>query len=180
MKHPASRTLYARWQAARLRTAAPAAGASDVSPRIARYRLTIAAATGGFALREAGLSFRALIGANAVGQPFAALFVPASRSAVLDLLTIAADEALPTVAGIAARRGRCTVAVELLVLPPLPAQEDLSGLMAPLTPGRAAALTGLTLTSWRHLHSPPPPPSVPRTLRKRAVAPGMVLYEGLR
>ena len=42
----------------------------------------------------------------------------------------------------------------------------------------ATRLHDLVLTSWRYLH--PPERLVPRTLRKLAVARGLMVYEGLR
>jgi hypothetical protein len=107
------------------------------------------------------------------------LFAPESRAEITGLLATVADEALPAVAGITARRGQRAVALELTLLPPT-GRPQFSGLLVPLTairaPRRPALLTGLTVTSWRHLH----PPRPPRALRKISVAPGVVLYEGLR
>lgn len=182
MKHPASRAFHARWQAMRQRTGEPANAARDVAPQLVSHRFAVADAAGDHALCEVGIGLRTLIGPDAEGRPFPALFAPRSRSGIADLLAVVTEEALPTVAGIAARAGRRRVALELTLLPPIGPQApagDLSGLMVPLTVQRnAPTLTALILISWRHLH-PPPGPLPPRALRKISIAPGVMLYEGL-
>lgn len=179
MKHPASRDLYTRWQALRRPDGAPAAAACLAAPpQLAAHRFAIADAAGGYVLHHAGTAVRTMIGPDAEGRPFPALFTSRSRLAVTDLLAIVDDEAMPTVAGIAARQGRRAVALELLLLPPNPpgTAKDLAGLLVPLTAGPVVALRSLALVSWRHLH-----PALPsRALRKIVVAPGIVLYEARR
>lgn len=181
MKHPASRAFHARWQALRQRTGEPANAARGVGPQLVSYAFAVAGAAESHALREVGTGLRSLIGPDAEGRPFPALFAPDSRAALADLLAIVAEEALPAVAGVAARAGRRTVALELTLLPPLGPRAtagSLSGLMVPFTaPRPAAALAALALTSWRHLH-PPPGPLPPRALRKVGIASGVTLYEG--
>lgn len=180
MKHPASHAFHARWQAIERQAEKPAEARHGIASQLVRHRFAVANADGAFALRDLGPAVLTLLGEAAPGRPFPALFAPESRSAIADLLAIVADEALPAVAGIAARRGRRTVALELTLLPPIghgpmASAPGLSGLLVLLTPGRPALLDDLALTSWRHLHPPP----APRILRKVSVAAGVVLYEGV-
>lgn len=179
MKHPASRAFHARWQATERQAEKPAEARRGIASQLVRHRFAVADADGAFVLHDLGPAVLTLLGEAASGRPFPALFAPESRSAIANLLAIVADEALPAVAGIAARRGRRMVALELTLLPPIghmaPAP-GLGGLLVSLTPGRPALLGDLAVTSWRHLHPPP----APRILRKVSVAAGVVLYEGVR
>lgn len=180
MKHPASRDLYARWQTARRRR-------NSLPPQPLRgYRFRICADPAGpVMLVGAGAELRALLSLEPdetfTARPFTTLFSPASRATVAGLIAITTTEKLATVAGVSAACEAGTAALELLLLPAAgkvmtaPATATLDGLLAPLA-AQQATLRALTVTSWRHLH----PPQPPRALRKVAVAPGVVLYEGRR
>lgn len=179
MKHPASRELYACWQLAYRQPLR-----QPQRPRQLRgYGFAVTTdQRGGFPLSEVGPGLHNLLGSQRIssltGRPFAELFASESRAAATALLAIAACEALATVAGITGYQGRRPVPLELLVLPPIaPAAGNpattLGGLLAPLAAVQSP-LGDLTLTSWRHLRPLPPP----RALRKVAVAPGLMLYEG--
>lgn len=181
MKHPASRAFHARWQATKRQAEKPAEARRGIASQLVRHRFAVAGADSAFVLHDLGPAVLTLLGEAAPGRPFPDLFAPESRSAIANLLAIVANETLPAVAGVAARRGRRMVALELTLLPRIGRRHmasapGLSGLLVSLTPGRPALLGDLSLTSWRHLHPPP----APRILRKVNVAAGVVLYEGAR
>jgi hypothetical protein len=185
MKHPSSRQFFAYWDRRRGSERAP--DRSDIEPGPVRgllgdifvlsYDLD-----GGHRFRVAGTRVCALFGGDLKGQGFPALFAPASRREIGDLISIVAEEQLAIVAGItASAQNASKVYLELLLLPfnarahtPM----SLTGLLAPLN-GEHATLEEFNLTSWRTI-AQPPQRLHRRVLRKWSVARGLMVYEGLR
>ena len=129
----------------------------------------------------AGTRVCALLGRDLKDHSFSALFAPEARREIEEIITCVAEETLPAIAGITAttERGR-TAHLELLLLPfqaRAHAPISLTGSLAPFeqAPG---TLRDFRLTSWRYLHQPEK--LVPRTLRKLALARGLMVYEGVR
>src|SRR5205807_10389481 len=139
----------------------------------------------GFPFRVAGTRLCALLGTDVKGQRFDALWASKSRKEVEDLIGIAAEEQVGTVAGATAMVNGMPLFLELLLLPfairpHTPA--TVTGVLAPLTVPAVPDYGGvgdLALTSWRHVgHGPQ---SIGRRmLRKWSAARGLMVYEGLR
>src|SRR3954465_4548328 len=155
MKHPSSREFFAYWDEKRGSARAP--DRSEIEPGAVRELLGDIFVLSfdppaGYPFRVAGTRVCALLGCDQKGQSFSALFKPASRREVEDIIGIVAEEMLAAVAGITAIADDGSVAhLELLLLPfnnrahtPL----SLTGLLAPLgeTPVTAK---DFRLTSWR-------------------------------
>lgn len=185
MKHPSSRAFFAYWDRQRGEARAPRRSAFEPGPMrelLGDVFVVSYDAKAGYPLRVAGTRVCALLGGDKKGQGFPALFAPASRADIADILGVVADELLVAVAGVTGTADDGTrVHMELLLLPfdsrafaPL----SLTGLLVPLLPGHRA-VGELSLTSFRYL-AHPPQRFKPRALRKLALARGLMVYEGLR
>lgn len=184
MKHQSSRAYFAYWNARRGEARAP--DRSEFEPSAVRELLADIfvlsyAGEAGFPFRVAGTRTSALLGCDLKNRSFSALFTGASRGEIEDIITCVAEETLPAVAGVTATTETGAKAhLELLLLPftaRIHTPASLTGLLVPFEDD-ATRLHDLTVTSWRYLH--PPERLVPRTLRKLAIARGLMVYEGLR
>jgi hypothetical protein len=183
MKHPSSREFFAYWD--RVRGDEPAPDRSDIEPGAVRALLgdifvLSYDAGAGHPFRVAGTRVCALLGRDLKDQSFSALFAPACRAEIDDIVAAVAEETLPAIAGLTATsRAGGRAHLELLLLPfhtRAHAPVSLTGLLAPFE--SSCDLVGdLTLTSWRYLH--PQQKIVPRVVRKLALARGLMVYEGL-
>jgi hypothetical protein len=184
MKHPSSREFFAYWDRARGEAGAP--DRSDIEPSAVRGLLgdifvLSYDAEKGHRFRVAGTRVCALFGRDLKDQNFSALFAPACRAEIDQIIAAVAEETLPAIAGLTATSqdgGRAHL--ELLLLPfhtRAHAPISLTGLLAPFE--SSCGLSGdLTLTSWRYLHLQQK--IVPRIVRKLALARGLMVYEGIR
>jgi hypothetical protein len=185
MKHPSSRAFFAYWDEKRGSARAP--DRSDIEPGALRELLGDIFVLSydpraGHPFRVAGTRVCALLGCDRKGTSFSALFTPACRREIEDIIGIVAEEMLAAVAGISATGPDGSSAhLELLLLPfnnrthtPL----SLTGLLAPLG-DVPHAVSDFRLASWRYL-AHPPQRFGPRVLRKLAIARGLMVYEGLR
>jgi hypothetical protein len=185
MKHPSSREFFAYWDGKRGDARAP--DRSEIEPGAVRellgdiFVLSYDAAAG-YPFRVAGTRVCALLGCDQKDRSFSALFEPADRREIEEIIAVVAEELLAAVAGVTATSedGR-TAHLELLLLPfntrahtPL----SLTGLLAPFEDGHHL-LRDFKLTSFRYM-AHPPQRFVPRALRKLAVARGFMVYEGFR
>ena len=185
MKHPSNRAFFAYWDEKRGCARAP--DRSEFEPEAVRellgdiFVLSYDAAAG-YPFRVAGTRVSALFGCDLKDRSFSELFKPDGRREIEAIIAVVAEEMLAAIAGVTAiAKDGSRVPLELLLLPfssrayaPL----SLTGLLAPFEP-RHHWLRELEITSWRYLGHPPQK-LVPRTLRKLAVARGLVVYEGLR
>ncbi|BAM90639.1 hypothetical protein S58_46580 [Bradyrhizobium oligotrophicum S58] len=185
MKHPSNRELFAYWNDRRGHAKAPER--CDFEPSAVRELLgdifvLSCDADSGFPFRMAGTRLCALLGGDVKDKSFPAQFTPASRREIEEIAMVVSEETLPAIAGVTALAPDHTTAhFELLLLPfATRAHEPISltGLLAPFEPPKGA-LGPLEMVSWRYIH-PPAEPIVPRTLRKLALARGLMVYEGLR
>jgi len=184
MKHPSSREFFAYWN--RVRGEARAPDRSEFEPGAVRPLLgdifvLSYDANAGHRFRVAGTRVCALLGRDLKAQNCSALFAPACRAEIDEIVAAVAEETLPAIAGVTATsQGGERTHLELLLLPfhtRAHAPVSLTGLLAPFE--NSSGLTGdLTLTSWRYLH--PPERIVPRVVRKLALALGLMVYEGQR
>lgn len=184
MKHPSCREFFAYWDAKRGDARAP--DRSDIEPVAVRELLAdtfvlSCDATTGYPFRVAGTRVCALFGRDMKDESFAAQFKADNRREIQDVLAIVAEEMLPTIAGVTTiSQNGAPAHLELLLLPFNPRAHmpvSLTGLLAPFE-ANCGLLGELEMTSWRHLHQAPK--IVPRTLRKLAIARGLMVYEGLR
>jgi hypothetical protein len=185
MKHPSSREFFAYWDGKR--GAARAPDRSEIEPGAVRellgdiFVLSYDAAAG-YPFRVAGTRVCALLGCDQKDRSFSALFEPADRREIEEIIAVVAEELLAAVAGVTATSEDGSIAhLELLLLPfnnrahtPL----SLTGLLAPFEDGHHR-LRDFKLTSFRYM-AHPPQRFVPRALRKLAVARGFMVYEGFR
>ena len=184
MKHPSTREFFAYWDEKRGGARAP--DRSEIEPGAVRELLgdifvLSYDATSGHPFRVAGTRVCALLGCDLKDRSFSALFAPDTRREIEDIITVVSEEMLAAVAGIAATsEGGSTAHLELLLLPfnarahtPI----SLTGSLAPFENGHSL-LRDFRLTSYRYLDRAPQR-LVPRALRKRAVARGFMVYEGL-
>ena len=136
----------------------------------------------GYPFRVAGTRVCALLGCDLKGRSFSELFAPDSRREIEDIIAVVSEEMLAAVAGITATsQDGAPAHLEWLLLPfnarahtPL----SLTGLLAPFGGGHSV-LRDFKLTSWRYLGHQPQK-TVPRALRKLAIARGFMVYEGPR
>ncbi len=188
MKHPSSQQFFAYWDEVRGSETAPARSAFEPGPirHLLGDSFVLAYEhTSGFPFRVAGTRLCALLGRDVKGQRFDRLWVTKSRRELEDLVGIAAEEQIGTVAGATAMINGMPLFLELLLLPfanqpPIPA--SLTGILAPLTVPAVPDYGGvreLELTSWRHVGHRPQGLGK-RMLRKFAAARGFMVYEGLR
>jgi hypothetical protein len=191
MKHPSNREFFAYWDEKRGDGRAP--DRTDIEPGAVRGLLgdtfvLSCDAGAGYPFRVAGTRVCALLGTDLKDKSFSALFETASRRDIEEILAVVAEETLAVVAGVtaathggAARRAGSPAHFELLLLPfNTRAHEPISltGLLAPFEPHQD--LVGdFNLTSWRYM-AHKREKIVPRTLRKIALARGLMVYEGLR
>jgi len=188
MKHAASRELYAYWEERRGKRPAPER--ADIEPGAIRQALSdtfileLAEAANGHTFRLAGTRVCALFGRELKGESFADLWALASRGPIADLLAIAADESVGTVAGVTAQStGGDPIELELLLLPlgiRRPRLARTIGVLAPLKAPHwlgAAAIGALTLGSRRHVGETPKARLLPRFMAPRR---GLVVYQGGR
>ncbi len=184
MKHLSSRAFFQYWDDQRGDAAAP--DRSDLKPDAVRELLGDIFVLSydrneGHPFRVAGTRVCALFGHDAKGLSFTTLFTKACRNEIEDILAVVAEETIPTIAGISARKDDGSlVDLELLLLPFITKAHtplSLTGLLAPLTPiiGR---ITDLKLTSWRHVALRQD--GRPHALKRWSPARGFMVYEGLR
>jgi hypothetical protein len=185
MKHPSNRAFFSYWDEKRDGERAP--NRSAIEPGAVRELLGDIFVLsydpkGGYRFRVAGTRVCALLDRDLKSEDFAALFAPASRGEIADILGIVSDEVLAVVAGVTAAEADGTTAhLELLLLPfnnrphtPI----SLTGLLAPMQHG-GRPLGQFSLTSWRYMNHPPQR-FIPRVLKKIQIARGFMVYEGLR
>ena len=185
MKHPSNREFFAYWDQKRGNGRAP--DRTDIEPGAVRGLLgdifvLSCDAGAGYPFRVAGTRVCALLGSDLKDKSFSELFEPASRRDIEEIIAAVAEETLAAVAGItAATRSGPQAHFELLLLPfNTRAHEPLSltGLLAPFE-ARSDLLGNFQLTSWRYM-AHKPEKIVPRSLRKIALARGLMVYEGFR
>lgn len=189
MKHTASRELYAYWE--ERRGVRPAPERADIEPGAIRQALSdtfileLSDSTDGHSFRLAGTRVCALFGRELKGESFVNLWVQASRSPIVDLLAISAEESVGTVAGVTAHSTAGEpLELELLLLPLGIRRPRLSrtiGILAPLQPPPwlgAAPIGALTLGSRRHVGET----TAKTRLLPRFMAPrrGLVVHQGGR
>jgi hypothetical protein len=185
MKHPSNREFFAYWDDRRGGARAP--DRSEIEPSAVRgllgdiFVLSYDHAAG-YPFRVAGTRVCALLGCDLKEKSFSALFTPETRREIEEIVAVVAEELLGAVAGITATAPDAKPAhLELLLLPFHPRPHtpiSLTGLLAPFGEAQSG-LCDFKLTSWRYL-AHPPQRLVPRTLRKLAIARGLMVYEGLR
>jgi hypothetical protein len=188
MKHPASRELFAYWDARRGKRPAPER--ADIEPGAIRQILSDAfiltlEGTAGHPFRLAGTRVCALFGRELKGEPFIGLWVAASQPVIADLLAILDNEHVGTVAGVTAQNtNRQTIELELLLLPlraPRPSLARTIGILAPLTIPAwlgSSPLGALTLGSRRHIGAMTDARPMPRFMASRRRQ--LVVHEGGR
>ncbi|MGE5159441.1 MAG: PAS domain-containing protein [Gemmatimonas sp.] len=184
MKHASTREFFAYWDGKRGTARAP--DRSDIEPNAVRGLLgdifvLSCEADAGYPFRVAGTRVCALFGRDLKDNSFAALFARESRREIEDILSVVAEEMLPSVAGLTAIAADGARAhLELLLLPfntrahvPI----SMTGLLAPFETN-LGLLGEFELTSHRYLHQVEK--IIPRAIRKLAIARGLMVYEGLR
>jgi hypothetical protein len=184
MKHPSAREFFAYWDGKR--GAAKAPDRSDIEPNAVRGLLgdifiLSCEADAGYPFRVAGTRVCALFGRDLKDSSFSALFDRGSRREIEDILTVVAEETLPSIAGLTATTvDGARAHLEFLLLPfntRAHAPVSMTGLLAPFE-SNLGHLGELELTSHRYLHQTEK--IIPRAIRKLAVARGLMVYEGLR
>lgn len=187
MKHPSTQQFFAYWDDIRGPETAPSRAAFEPGPirhLLGDSFMCASVYADGFPVRVAGTRICALLGRDLKGAPFLDLWHPESRREIEDVLGIAAEETIGTVAGVTATVRGMPLFLELLLLPLLsgPAMPaSIAGTLAPVTVPAApdyGHVGELTLTSWRHVGHRREPIGK-RALRRLAVARGLVVYEGL-
>ncbi|CCE04435.1 conserved hypothetical protein [Bradyrhizobium sp. STM 3843] len=185
MKHPSNRDFFAYWDTQRGFARAP--DRSEIEPSAVRELLgdifvLSCDPDAGFPFRMAGTRLCALLGGDMKDKSFPAQFAAHSRREIEEIVTVVSEEMLPAVVGVTAPSpDQSRAHLELLMLPfNTRAHEPISltGLLAPFEQPHST-LGPLEIVSWRYVHRPPEP-IVPRTLRKLALARGLMVYEGLR
>ena len=187
MKHAATRELFDYWDAMRGDEIAPSRDALTPAPirHLIGDMFFLSSERGEhFPIRVAGTRLCALAGRDLKGQDLLTLWDAQSHRDLSDLLNIATEENLATVAGVTLKQGsHAPRYLELLLLPFVAdpaAHPSVAGSLVPLTAtagGEPSFLHDLVLTSWRHLgyrrHT-----IRQRTIRKLAIAKGFMVYEG--
>lgn len=190
MKHAASRELYAYWEKQRGRRPAPER--AEIEPGAIRQALSdvfiiqLAAAANSYVFRLAGTRVCALFGRELKGESFVALWTPASRAAITDLLTILSNETVGTLAGVSARdAGGEPLDLELLLLPlggRRPSLARAIGVLAPLRPAQwqgVGPIGALELGTHRHVGASISTRFLPRLMALGGRR-GLVVYDGGR
>ncbi|HUI97542.1 MAG TPA: PAS domain-containing protein [Xanthobacteraceae bacterium] len=191
MKTPPARKLFAYWNERRGSRLAPERG--DIEPGAIRgvlgdsFIVTFDTAAG-HPFRLAGTRICALFGHELKGKPFLQRWDEASRPLIAELVAIVADEAIPVVAGVAARTAEGSCAdLELLLLPLYHRGKThvrLLGVLAPLAVPYwlgAERVVALTLGATRHLGAGVEAIAAPRLVRGDAagrVRHGLTVYDG--
>ena len=187
MKHAASRELYAYWEDRRGQRLAPER--ADIEPGAIRTALSDTFileldAADGHSFRLAGTRVCALFGRELKGESFVDLWSLTCRGPIADLLAIAADESVGTVAGVSAQSTTGdSVDLELLLLPlgiRRPRLARTIGVLAPIRPPQwlgAGAIGALTLGSRRHVGETARVRLLPRFMAPRR---GLVVHQGGR
>jgi hypothetical protein len=161
MKHPSTRQLFAHWN--QRRGNRPAPERSDIEPAAIRSVLgdsfiLLFEPSLDHPFRLAGTRVCAAFGRELKGEPFVHLWDARDRARIRDIMTIVADEAIGTVAGVTANAAdEASLDLELILLP-LRHHGDLHarmlGILAPSARpfwlGRTP-VTSLALGSLRHL-----------------------------
>lgn len=188
MKHAASRELYAYWE--ERRGTRPAPERADIEPGAIRQALSdtfileLDESADRHSFRLAGTRVCALFGRELKGESFADLWALADRRPITDLLAIAAEESVGTVAGVTARNAAGDpVELELLLLPlgiRRPRLARTIGVLAPLNPPAwlgVSPIVALTLGSRRHVGGTTKTRLLPRFMAPRR---GLVVHQGGR
>lgn len=188
MKHAASRELHAYWEQQRGGRSAPER--ADIEPGAIRQALSdtfileLADAAPDHSFRLAGTRICALFGRELKGESFLSLWSQGCRQAISDLLAIAADESVGTVAGVTAENTHGErVDLELLLLPlgiRRPILARTIGTLAPLTVPAwigGTPIGALTLGSRRHIGATGKTRLLPRFMAPRR---GLVVHQGGR
>ncbi len=184
MKHPSNRDFFAYWDARRGDGRAP--DRSDIEPGALRGLLgdifVLSYEPGvGYPFRVAGTRVCALLGRDLKDRSFSALFDSGSRAEIEEIIAAVSEEMLVAVAGLTAiAEDGAEIRLELLLLPfaqRAHAPISLTGLLAPFD-ATAGSISRLKLVSWRYIHQRQK--LLPRTLRKLALARGLMVYEGIR
>jgi len=190
MKHASTREVFAHWNERRNGRIAPER--DDIEPEAIRRALGDTFVLGfdpasGSPFRIAGTRICALFCRDIKGTSFEGLWSETSAAEIRDLVSIAAEEGIGTVAAGTAWAGNAQVTLELLLLPTYRSRWKeirLLGVLAPVTVPAwlgATPISGLTLGSLRHLD--------PRAARAKSdiqtmprirVRHGFVVYEGGR
>src|SRR6202163_1701090 len=105
MKHPSNREFFAYWDAKRDGARAPER--SEIEPGAVRELLgdifvLSYDTTAGYPFRVAGTRVCALLGCDLKNRSFSALFKPAGRREIEEIIAVVAEEMLAAVAGITA------------------------------------------------------------------------------
>ena len=188
MKHTASRELYAYWE--ERRGERPAPERADIEPGAIRQALSdtfileLTEGADGPTFRLAGTRVCALFGRELKGGSFIDLWALTSRRPIADLLTIAAEESIGTLAGVTAQSTTGdTLNLELLLLPlgiRRPPLARTIGVLAPLESPRclgAGSVGALTLGSRRHVGETAKTRISPRFMAPRR---SLVVHQGGR
>jgi len=177
MRHAASQELYAYWQGRRGNRPAPER--AEIEPGPIRQVLSdvfILALDRSAAhpFRLAGTRVCALFGRELKGEPFLELWDGTSRPIVADLLAIADDEQVGTIAGITGHAANGdSVELELLLLPLAATRPNLARTIGVLVPFKTPAWLGayplgaLTIGPHRHLGASIETRLLPRLIRPR-------------
>lgn len=181
LKHPSTYQLFAYWNRKRGNTRVPELG--DIE-RYAMRELPgdgfVLSCGAGYPFRVAGTRICGRFGYDLTNHEFPALFDEASRHDAEEVVALVGDEMIPAVTGITTTTSDGTQALLELLLLPCRADAQvpisLAGVLAPL-PGNGGLLGKLTLNSWRFIH-PPLQECARRTVHKRSLAHGLVVYDG--
>ncbi len=184
MKHPSSREFFAYWDEKRGDARAP--DRSEIEPGAVRELLGDIFVLSydneaGYPFRVAGTRVCALLGRDLKDLSFSALFAPEARREIEDIITYVAEEMLAAIAGITAtsrrRPHRASGIAAAAVQQPRACADQ---------PDRpAGAVRGRSRHARRFQAdvvalSAPAGETLPRALRKLAIARGFMVYEGLR
>ena len=191
MKHPSSRDLYAYWNERRGTRTVPER--ADIEPGAIRHLLGDAFilaidASGGHPFRLAGTRLCALFGRELKGEPFTDLWTAASRTTIRDLLAVAMEESVGTVAGVSARStAGYGLDLELLLLPLGSRRTSHARAIGVLAPIRSphwlgtSELGGLILGNRRHVGPAVEAGAVPRFMAAPGAGRrGFVVHQGGR
>src|SRR6476660_128913 len=138
MKHPSSREFFAYWDAKRGDARAP--DRSEIEPGAVRELLGDIFVLSydneaGYPFRVAGTRVCAMLCRDLKDLSFSALFAPASRREIAEIITFVAEEMLAAIAGITATsQDGSTAHLELLLLPfnhRAHSPVSMTGLLAP-------------------------------------------------
>jgi hypothetical protein len=192
MKHPSNRAVFAYWNERRGHYAAPER--SDMEPTEIRRALAdtfmlALQVPGDHPFRLAGTRLCALFGRELKGEAFPGLWEPGDQAALRELVRIAAEELVGTVACATGRTAEQeTIQLELLLLPLRRRGREIPRLLGVLAPTVVPCWLGvrpleaLALGTWRYLtelETAQSPRLVPETQGGRPRR-GLVVYDGGR